>query len=95
MYFQILTKNVNSRVILLIHNDLGRFQNVSTKESFRRQGICGTLVHYAANYAFKQHGAKRLIMEADEDYIAARIYESIGFKVIEKSMAICRSEQNT
>jgi ribosomal protein S18 acetylase RimI-like enzyme len=77
---------------IFFENDVGRFQNVSTKEAFRRQGICGTLVHHAANYAFKQHKAKSLIMEADEDYIAARIYESVGFKAIEKSMAISYSK---
>lgn len=73
---------------IFFDDGVGRFQNVSTKEAFRRQGICGTLVHHAADYAFKQHKAKLLVMEADENYIAARIYESVGFKAIEKSMAI-------
>lgn len=77
---------------IFFEDGVGRFQNVSTKEAYRRQGICGTLVHHAANYAFKRHKAKRLIMEADEDYIAARIYESVGFKAIEKSMAISHSK---
>lgn len=73
---------------IFFQDEIGRFQNVITKESFRRQGICGTLVHYAADYVFKHSQVKRLIMEADENYIAARIYESVGFKAFEKSMAI-------
>lgn len=58
---------------------VGRFQSVGTHPDFRRRGICGTLVYEAAQYAFQNLGAKTLIMAADEEYHAAKIYESVGF----------------
>lgn len=58
---------------------LGRFQSVETHPDFRRQGICGTLVFKSARYAFDQMGVTELVMVADENYHAAKIYESVGF----------------
>lgn len=58
---------------------LGRFQSVETHPEFRRQGICGSLVHQSAQYAFDKMGLTDLVMVADENYHAAKIYESVGF----------------
>lgn len=65
-------------------NDIGRFQIVSTHPDFQRHGVCGTLVYKSAEYAFKKMNVKTLIMVADEEYHAARIYESVGFRPTEK-----------
>jgi RimJ/RimL family protein N-acetyltransferase len=67
--------------------ELGRFQSVGTREEFRRRGICGSLVSFAASHAFERLGASRLVMVADEHYHAARIYESVGFAPAEKQRA--------
>lgn len=70
----------------LFHKDgVGRYQNVSTHPDYRRQGICGTLVYQAGTVALNQWGVETLVMEADPDYHAARIYESVGFKPAEES----------
>lgn len=58
---------------------IGRFQSVETHPDFLRQGICGTLVYRSAQFAFEKMGVKNLVMVADENYHAARIYESVGF----------------
>lgn len=58
---------------------LGRFQSVETHPAYRRQGICGALVHKSAQYAFDKMGLTDLVMVADENYHAAKIYESVGF----------------
>ena len=58
---------------------LGRFQSVETHPDFRRQGICGRLVFESARYALNQMGVTDLVMVADENYHAAKIYESVGF----------------
>ncbi|OFZ79396.1 MAG: hypothetical protein A2603_14490 [Bdellovibrionales bacterium RIFOXYD1_FULL_55_31] len=62
---------------------LGRYQNVGTHPDYRRQGICGTLVYETARIAFKDFNVQTLVMEADADYHAGAIYESVGFKVLE------------
>jgi len=59
---------------------VGRYQNVGTHPSHRRQGICGTLVYQTGLLAFQEFGVDHLVMEADIDYHAARIYESVGFR---------------
>ncbi len=69
--------------------DLGRFQDVATETEFRRRGICGTLVYNVSKQALKD-GIKTLVMVADENYHAAGIYESVGFKPIEKHASACR-----
>lgn len=58
---------------------LGRFQSVETHPDFQRQGVCGALVYKSAQFAFEKMGLERLVMVADENYHAAKIYESVGF----------------
>ena len=62
-----------------IHGTLGRFQSVGTHPEFRRQGVCGTLVYESAKFALGEMGLQDLVMVADENYHAAKIYESVGF----------------
>lgn len=75
---------------LFCMDGIGRFQSVETDPEFRRQGICGTLVHYAAQYGLEQMGARTLVMLADEHYHAARIYESVGFRPVERQRGLER-----
>jgi RimJ/RimL family protein N-acetyltransferase len=58
---------------------VGRFQAVETDPEFRRQGVCGTLVHASAQYGFQTMGLSDLVMVADERSQAAKIYGSVGF----------------
>ena len=71
---------------------VGRFQWVATHPEFRRQGLCGTLVYILAAQALAQVGeqaqVKILVMAADPEYVAASIYESIGFSAIEKQFQL-------
>jgi ribosomal protein S18 acetylase RimI-like enzyme len=67
---------------------IGRYQNVGTHPDFRRMGICGTLVYQTGLMALKEYGVSCLVMEADVDYHAARIYESVGFKRKEINYAV-------
>lgn len=59
---------------------IGRFNEVATHRDFRRQGLCGTLVYRSAMAALESMDVETLVMEADEKYHAAAIYESVGFK---------------
>lgn len=69
--------------------NVGRFQIVSTANSQQRKGVCRTLVYESAKYAFHNMGVKTLVMVADEEYHAARIYESVGFKPTQKQAGLC------
>ncbi len=67
-------------------SDLARFQMVATHPEYRRRGLCARLVLEASQYAFAK-GAETLVMVADPEYHAARIYESVGFEVLERQVA--------
>lgn len=73
---------------LYVFDGLGRFQIVGTHPEYRRRGICGRLVHEAASFAFEHMSAERLVMVADPEYHAAKIYESVGFVPVERQMGL-------
>lgn len=64
-------------------NNIGRFQMVETHPLHRRKGICGTLVSHCCNWAFESNCISTLIISADPDEQAYRVYKSLGFKEIE------------
>ena len=68
---------------IFFEGPVGRYQMVGTHPDFRKQGICGTLVYEAGLMAFEEFALDHLVMEADPDYHAARIYESVGFNKAE------------
>jgi len=58
---------------------LARFQTVKTHPDARGRGFAGTLVHEVSRYGFDELGATTLVMVADPDYLAIRVYRSVGF----------------
>jgi RimJ/RimL family protein N-acetyltransferase len=75
--------------------ELGRFQLVGTDPRFGRRGVCGSLVHHAARFAFDTFGCRTLVMAADATYHAARVYESVGFAPTERLFAAIRKPPAT
>lgn len=73
---------------------LGRFQQVETHPEYRCRGICGALVYQASCYSFEQLKTKTLVMVADENYHAAKIYESIGFQSREHQVGLMWWKKN-
>jgi ribosomal protein S18 acetylase RimI-like enzyme len=65
--------------LLRAGDGLARFQSVETHPDFRGRGLAGTLVHRVSRYGFDELGARTLVMVADPDYLAVRIYRSVGF----------------
>ena len=59
---------------------IGRFQHVVTHPSARRQGLAGTLVEHASHHAFDVLAADTLLILADANDVARRVYESTGFR---------------
>jgi GNAT superfamily N-acetyltransferase len=74
--------------------EIGRYQIVCTDPAYMRQGICGTLVYKSALYAFKEWNLKSLVMCADQEYHAARIYESVGFKPVQEEYGVYWWDKN-
>ena len=70
---------VASMGIVTASPGLARFQTVKTHEDFRGRGLAGTLVEAAARAGFDELGAETLVMVADPDYLAIRVYRSVGF----------------
>ncbi|QWF24343.1 GNAT family N-acetyltransferase [Nocardioides sp. LMS-CY] len=58
---------------------LARFQQVKTHPEARGRGLAGTLVHRVSRYGFEELGAATLVMVADPEYLAIRVYRSVGF----------------
>lgn len=65
---------------------LCRFQEVKTHPGARGQGLAGTLVHELSRHGFSQLDATTLVMVADPDYLAIRVYRSVGFADTEKQL---------
>ncbi len=71
---------------------VGNFQDVETIPEYRKQGICGSAVYKIAKHLFQSKRVHTMMMIADENYHAARIYESVGFKPSEKSVCLLNSQ---
>jgi ribosomal protein S18 acetylase RimI-like enzyme len=69
---------------------LARFQNVKTHPDARGRGLAGTLVHRVSRYGFEELGAQTLVMVADPDYLAIRIYRSVGFADTQRQLQVER-----
>lgn len=56
-----------------------RYQSVDTHPDFRKRGLAGALVHAAGNYAIDHLAATTLVIVADPDEPAIRLYRALGF----------------
>jgi ribosomal protein S18 acetylase RimI-like enzyme len=73
---------------LFYEGDIGRYQSVGTHPEHRRKGVCGTMVYKVGQLMQADFNLRNLVMVADENYHAARIYESVGFKKTETQYAL-------
>lgn len=73
---------------IYFEDSLARYQSVVTHPDHRGIGICGTLVYESGKYALENWPVTKLAMEADPDYHAAGIYESVGFSPVENSYSL-------
>ena len=89
-YVAVLGDEVVGRCGVVVTAGRGRFQVVDTAAAHRRHGICSRLVVDAAQHAATAHGARRLVIAADAGYHALGIYESLGFRPVERVAAVCR-----
>ena len=69
--------------------DTARFQLVNTHPDFQRQGVCSTLMYESCLYAMGKMNASELVIVAEENYHAVKIYQSVGFKEVQKQPGLC------
>jgi ribosomal protein S18 acetylase RimI-like enzyme len=69
---------------------LARFQTVKTHPDARGRGLAGTLVHEISRFGFADLDAETLVMVADPDYLAIRVYRSVGFDDTEVQVGVER-----
>jgi ribosomal protein S18 acetylase RimI-like enzyme len=65
-----------------------RFQNVETSPAFRRRGLAASVVHHAGRWGLRDGGARTLVIAADPDYHAIRIYRALGFAEAERQVQL-------
>jgi ribosomal protein S18 acetylase RimI-like enzyme len=87
-YGAFLDDRVVADLGIFVDGGLARFQRVETHPDFRRRGICGTLVYEAARQARSSLGAERMVIVADENYHAGRIYAALGFRRTERQLGL-------
>lgn len=73
---------------------LARYQSVETHPELRGRGLAGTLVHRVATYGFDELAARILVMVADPEYSAIRIYRSVGFDGTEAQTELNQADRN-
>lgn len=75
-----------------ISRKVGRFQLVDTDSDHRRKGVCGTLLHHIVQDAYENSESPELFIVTEQDNPSARVYESVGFKRIQKMHGVSRSD---
>lgn len=75
-------------------SDHGRLQSVETHPDFRRQGICQSLVTFAANDIATEKQWKSVTVVADQNSSAESIYKRCGFNSVGIQRGIFRPPKN-
>jgi RimJ/RimL family protein N-acetyltransferase len=66
--------------VFVASTGLARYQDVETHPAYRRRGLCTALVQAAGRHALAELGARRLVIVADPDDDAVRVYRRAGFR---------------
>lgn len=81
---------VSTAGIFLTHAGVARFQSVETHTDHRRRGLAAAVVHAAGRHAVDQLRVQRLVIAADHDGDAIRIYRRLGFTDLERHTTLER-----
>lgn len=66
-----------------------------THPEARGKGLAGTLAAWAAGYGQAELAADTLVIVADPEHVAARVYASIGFTPAEEQLGFQRGPLTT
>ena len=80
---------------LMRDGPLGRFQHVATHPDWRRRGLCSALIHAVSHWGLTNWKLQELLMCADPHDVAIGIYESLGFRRIDREWCLqCYAPQD-
>ncbi len=68
-----------------------RYQDVETHPQWRRRGLAGALVYLAGVHALAWSGVRTLVIVAEPEGDAIRLYRSAGFADAEAQLALARA----
>jgi ribosomal protein S18 acetylase RimI-like enzyme len=74
--------------LFAVGSGLARFQNVETHPGFRRRGFASAVIHHAAQHALRDPGVRTLVIVADPDDHAIRLYRTLGFVDTERQVQL-------
>lgn len=81
---------VSTAAIFVTHAGIARYQSVETHPDHRRQGLAAAVVHAAGTHALAAYRLEVLVIAADHDGDAIRIYRSLGFADAERHLLLER-----
>ncbi len=81
---------VSTAAIFTTEGGVARFQSVETDPAHRRRGLAAAAVQAAGSYALEHLGARTLVIVADDDGDAIRIYRGLGFEATERQLMMER-----
>jgi len=79
---------------VLVRDGVARCQSVATLPAYRRKGYCSTLVHDACEHAFREMGAREIVIMTDVGNPAAGVYMAVGFRIEERVASLSLSRAN-
>ena len=75
---------MSTAAVFVTHAGIARFQSVETHPEHRRRGLAAAVVHAAGEHALATYGIEVLVIAADADGDAIRIYRRLGFADAER-----------
>jgi GNAT superfamily N-acetyltransferase len=82
---------VSTAGVFVTHAGIARFQSVETHPDHRRRGLAAAVVHAAGEHALATYGIEVLVIAADADGDAIRIYRRLGFADAERHNTMQRT----
>jgi GNAT superfamily N-acetyltransferase len=82
---------VSTAGVFVTHAGIARYQSVETHPDHRRKGLAAAVVHAAGEHALATYGIEVLVIAADADGDAIRIYRRLGFADAERHNTLERA----
>lgn len=81
---------VSTAATYVTHAGVARYQAVETHPDHRKQGLAAAVVHAAGEHALATYKVDRLVIVADTDGDAIRLYRGLGFADVERHTTLER-----
>lgn len=84
---------VGSLGLVAVEPGLARYQSVETHPDYRRQGLASRLLYESSRYGRQSLGARILVIVADPEDQATRLYRALGFDGEERQVQLQRKPE--